>query len=159
MALPCDICHAPTSKYKCPTCTLRSCSLACYKSHTPTHTTSEAAASSSKPPSQSQPRDRPGTTNRIPKIDFKGFENDPELKRLLSRYPLLRLQLQATYALTLEPSPDEARSWSWQPLPGEAVPTAKSSYQHFRDEVWGRERGRGGGGLKEGDDDVLAGGA
>lgn len=40
------------------------------------------------------------------------------MQRLLIRYPLLKVQLQAAYALTLEPGPDEARSWNRESLPG-----------------------------------------
>jgi hypothetical protein len=62
------------------------------------------------------------------KIDFTGFESDPELLRLLSRYPNLRIQLQSVYGLTLEPPPQEQRSFS--------------SYR-------GRGRGRGRGGFNQ----------
>ncbi len=73
----------------------------------------------------------------MPKADFTGFENDVELERLLSRYPLLKVQLQGIYGLTLEPGPDEARSWNRQPLPG-----AVTSYHSSRG-ARGRGRGRG----------------
>ncbi|CAD0050468.1 unnamed protein product [Aureobasidium pullulans] len=66
----------------------------------------------------------PGSTK---KIDFTNFESDPELLRLLSRYPNLRIQLQSVYGLTLEPSPQEQRS---------------SNYR-------GRGRGRGRGGFHQ----------
>jgi len=67
----------------------------------------------------------PGSTK---KVDFTGFESDPELLRLLSRYPNLRIQLQSVYGLTLEPPPQEQRSFS-----------------SFR----GRGRGRGRGGFHQ----------
>ena len=50
---------------------------------------------------------------------------------------MLRIQLQAVYGLTLEPGPDEAKSWNRQPLPGVA-----RSY-HSRRGSRGRGRGRG----------------
>ncbi|KAK6396084.1 hypothetical protein LTR65_010194 [Meristemomyces frigidus] len=87
-------------------------------------------------------RDRPGTTQRVPKVDFAGLEHDAEFKRLLARYPLLTVQLQTIYALTLEPGPDEARSWNRQPLYGEQRPEPRS----FR----GRGRGRGARGFDRG---------
>lgn len=61
-------------------------------------------------------RDRPGTTQRVPKVDFTGFEDDAEFKRLLKRYPLLKAQLQVIYGLTLEPGPDDKWTWNKQPL-------------------------------------------
>lgn len=87
-----------------------------------------------------QPKqDRPGTTQRIPKADFTGFENDKEFQRLLTRYPLLKVQLQAVYGLTLEPGPDDARTWNRQRLPGFDPPQFQSRGSRGR----GRGRGRG----------------
>lgn len=80
-------------------------------------------------------RDRPGTTQRVPKVDFASLEKDADFKHLLSRFPLLKIQLQTIYGLTLEPGPDEARSWNRQPLYGQHRPEPPS----FR----GRGRGRG----------------
>lgn len=53
----------------------------------------------------------------MPKVDFTGFEKDKEFIRLLERYPLLKVQLQTVYGLTLEPGPEEARTWNKYPLP------------------------------------------
>ena len=87
---------------------------------------------------KSQPkRDRPGTTQRIPKVDFAGFEHDKDFQRLLYRYPSLKVQLQTVYGLTLEPGPDEARTWNRQPLPGFQAPPV------VRTNRGGRGRGRG----------------
>lgn len=90
-------------------------------------------------------RDRPGTTQRIPKVDFTGFENDKEFQRLLSRYPILKVQLQAIYGLTLEPGPDEARTWNRQRLPGFDPPRLYSRGGRSRGRGRGRGDGRGGG--------------
>ncbi|KAI4740540.1 hypothetical protein E4T50_09031 [Aureobasidium sp. EXF-12298] len=83
-------------------------------------------------PTQPTPAELPAVRNPLPgstkKIDFTGFESDPELLRLLSRYPNLRIQLQSVYGLTLEPSLQEQRSFS-----------------SFR----GRGRGRGRGGFHQ----------
>lgn len=78
--------------------------------------------------------DRPGTTQRTPKVDFTGFEQDAELQRLLTRYPLLKIQLQVIYGLTLEPGPEDARTWNRSPLFGEHLNTQRG---------WNRGRGRG----------------
>ena len=92
-----------------------SCSLKCYKIHKPTHENDSSLVNADQV--QQPIRDRPGTTQRVPKVSFTGFENDLELNRLLTRYPALRVQLQAVYALTLEPGLDDARSWNRRPLP------------------------------------------
>lgn len=114
-------------------CELRYCSIACYKTHKTLH---EADIAAGKIEQSSQlKRDRPGTTQRVRKVDFTGFENHEEFQRLLTRYPLLKIQLQAIYGLTLEPGPNEARSWNRQPLPG----FQPASFQHRG----GRGRGRG----------------
>lgn len=103
-----------------------SCSLVCYRPHKADHELQrqkqEQAASAQalglssatvEAPA-SKPVDRPGTNQRIPKRDFSGFAEDPEFRRLLVRFPLLPAQLQLVYGVTLEPGPDEARSWSRQ---------------------------------------------
>ncbi|RMY69461.1 hypothetical protein D0862_14867, partial [Hortaea werneckii] len=149
----CGICTARESKYKCPVCALRYCSLACYKRHQPMHATasSEGATPTTQPqptaPSDRQPKDRrPGTSHRIPnKIDPTHFDTDPDFQALLHRYPRLRIQLQALYALTLEPGPEEARSWSREPLPGDSVPTATGSGSGWKARGRGGGRGRRGG--------------
>ncbi|KAF2720643.1 hypothetical protein K431DRAFT_205900, partial [Polychaeton citri CBS 116435] len=115
----CEICTQQPSKYKCPQCALRYCSLDCYKTHKPTHpepppsalTTSSSASEAFKLP----PRDRPGTTRRIAKPTFEDFEADPELSRLLRRYPQLKAQLGAVYAMTLEPGVEDMRGWNRVP--------------------------------------------
>ncbi|KAI6912760.1 hypothetical protein D0867_06157 [Hortaea werneckii] len=151
--LLCGICTAQESKYKCPVCSLRYCSLACYKQHQPIHATASLSSAENPtqqqqqqqqqptPPSTQQPKDRrPGTNNHHrnvpPKIDMTRFDSDPDFHSLLHRYPRLKIQLQALYALTLEPGPEEARTWSREPLPGDAVPTPGPGMN---------SRGRGGG--------------
>ncbi|RMY22828.1 hypothetical protein D0865_16519 [Hortaea werneckii] len=146
----CGICTAQESKYKCPVCSLRYCSLACYKQHQPIHATASLSSSSAEnpiqqqqqptSPSPQQPKDRrPGTHHHrnVPlKIDMTRFDSDPDFHSLLHRYPRLKTQLQALYALTLEPGPEDARTWSREPLPGDAVPTPGPGMN---------SRGRGGG--------------
>ncbi|KAF2479153.1 hypothetical protein BDY17DRAFT_356557 [Neohortaea acidophila] len=134
MASKCGVCLDKDSKYKCPVCELRYCSLACYKTHKSTHENDNAGEEG---PEKKLPtlRDRPGTTQRAPKVDFTNFEADKDFQRLLARYPLLKVQLQTIYGLTLEPGPDEARSWNRRPLPGFAPPSFIAR--------GGRGRGRG----------------
>jgi hypothetical protein len=121
----------------CRILTGSSCSIACFKQHKEFHAADppkEQSFQTVEPaqpiPSESTPL--PAVRNTLPgsskKIDFTGFESDPELLRLLSRYPNLRIQLQSVYGLTLEPPPQEQRSFS-----------------SFR----GRGRGRGRGGFQQ----------
>ena len=114
--------------------TAGSCSIACFKQHKETHANDPPKEQTAQPtqPLPSEPTSLPAVRNALPgstrKIDFTGFESDPELLRLLSRYPNLRIQLQSVYGLTLEPPPQEQRSFS-----------------SFR----GRGRGRGRGGFHQ----------
>ncbi|RMZ14783.1 hypothetical protein D0864_00086 [Hortaea werneckii] len=166
----CGICTAHESKYKCPVCGLRSCSLACYKRHQPLHNTATTTTSSSSedptttttqppqstiPSSRPQPdRPRPGTNHRrrVPpnKADFTHFATDPDFIALLHRYPRLKIQLSAVYALTLEPGPEDARTWWREALPGDAIPSTSPGF-HLRGRG-GRRGGRGRGGSGVGGD-------
>ncbi|TIA21793.1 hypothetical protein D6C83_08111 [Aureobasidium pullulans] len=112
----CGVCSQNESKYKCPSCQVRYCSIACFKQHKETH----ANDPPKEKPAPAQPIAAETTTvptttrNALPgstkKVDFTNFESDPELLRLLSRYPNLRIQLQSVYGLTLEPPPQEQPS-------------------------------------------------
>jgi hypothetical protein len=135
MAITCGVCNEADSKYKCPTCELRYCSIKCYKPHKAQHEAeaqlNPQTATGNAPPKQ----DRPGTTQRTSKPDLSVLASDPEFKRLLTRYPTLHSQLGAMYGLTLDPGPSEARTWSRQPLPS----LDRAQHSSFR----GRGRGRG----------------
>ncbi|KAK0316590.1 hypothetical protein LTR01_000339 [Friedmanniomyces endolithicus] len=108
-------------------------------SHKQVHTAEEATVIQQQ---QHQAKlDRPGTTQRTPKVDFTGFENDPDFKRLLTRYPTLQAQLQLSYALTLEPGLSEKWTWNKQPLLSSLYPSP--SQPSNRGQGRGRVRGRG----------------
>ncbi|KAK3626129.1 hypothetical protein LTR56_020036 [Elasticomyces elasticus] len=126
MATQCGVCHLRDSKYKCP--------VYCYKSHKPQHSADQPTIIQQE--QQQIKRDRPGTNQRVPKVDFTNFENDADFKRLLTRYPALKAQLQLAYALTLEPGASEKWSWNRQPLLSSLYPVPQTSR--------GRGRGRGG---------------
>lgn len=129
-------CHSKCSMVTrtCRILTVSSCSIACFKQHKETHANDppKEQANPTIQPTQPIPSELPAVRNPLPgsnkKIDFTGFESDPELLRLLARYPNLRIQLQSVYGLTLEPPPQEQRSFS-----------------SFR----GRGRGRGRGGFHQ----------
>ncbi|CAM0137004.1 hypothetical protein VKS41_008155 [Umbelopsis sp. WA50703] len=54
VAAQCQVCEANVSKYKCPTCTIPYCSLACYKKHkeTPCQKPTETENAESSAPAQ-----------------------------------------------------------------------------------------------------------
>ncbi|KAK0268054.1 hypothetical protein LTR91_001581 [Friedmanniomyces endolithicus] len=108
-------------------------------SHKQVHTAEEATVIQQQ--QHKAKLDRPGTTQRTPKVDFTGFENDPDFKRLLTRYPTLQAQLQLSYALTLEPGPSEKWTWNKQPLLSSLYPSP--SQPSNRGQGRGRGRGRG----------------
>ncbi|GAB7352793.1 hypothetical protein MBLNU459_g3414t1 [Dothideomycetes sp. NU459] len=115
MASTCGVCQAQPPKYKCPSCNVRYCSIPCFKSHKDSH--AQHVDVQEEKPDQSAtipvaPAVRTSTTtttnnNSNKKPDFAGFEDDPDLARLMARYPGLRIQLQSVYGLTLEPPPQD----------------------------------------------------
>ncbi|KAK4555569.1 hypothetical protein LTR86_007322 [Recurvomyces mirabilis] len=121
-----------------------SCSITCYKTHKLNHTDEEATVIQQ---AASRQRDRPGTKHRVPKVDFTGFENDAEFKRLMQRYAMLRAQLQVAYGLTLEPGPEDKFSWSRGPLLG-ALEQGRGRFSRGRGND--RRGGRGGRGMRGG---------
>ncbi|KAF7190201.1 hypothetical protein HII31_08532 [Pseudocercospora fuligena] len=92
-----------------------SCSIACYKSHKTIHEGEEGAAPSAstsppgKPAADNQKLNQSKTPQR--KSPYADFENDPDFKLLMQRYPKLYYELSAVFALTLEPGPDDQRTW------------------------------------------------
>lgn len=120
-----------------------SCSIACYKPHKSTHEDITPKSSAETSTQQLQSKiDRPGTTQRAPKLDFTGFENDKDFQHLLTRFPNLKHQLQLVYGVTLEPGPDDAGRWNRQNW----FPDDRDGNRGgFQDRGRGRGRGRGGG--------------
>lgn len=82
------------------------------------------------------PLDRPGTTQRVPKVDFTGFEKNEDFQRLLSRFPNLKYQLQLAYGVTLEPGPDEEFTWGRRDWLDDERNAVRGGFR-------GRGRGRG----------------
>ncbi|PNS16734.1 hypothetical protein CAC42_4698 [Sphaceloma murrayae] len=107
----CGVCVEQPSKYRCPSCDLRYCSIPCYKKHKTQHEeenqlASEQSVQQTRPKS---PQPIPGARPRLPgqakAYDFSGFEKDPVLLDLLNKDPQLRLRLQSVFGYTLEPPP------------------------------------------------------
>ncbi|PYH96341.1 HIT finger domain protein [Aspergillus ellipticus CBS 707.79] len=106
----CEVCVSEPSKYRCPTCGLMSCSLACTQSH---KIYCAPKAQSPKPSDQTVdtqplPTEANGdaTSETAPKVrnglDLKSLGSSPELQELLDRFPSLREQLYDIYKATLE---------------------------------------------------------
>ncbi|KAK0653276.1 Box C/D snoRNA protein 1 [Lasiodiplodia hormozganensis] len=148
MSSTCDVCGAQPSKYKCPNCTVKYCSLTCFKSHKPTH---DAAESSSAAPTVSQtetittttasapaPTPAPNQTAAAATADpLTTLLSSPALQRLLETNPTLRATLRSIYASTIEPDPEE---WAEQ--------QRRAQQRHsmsFRGRGRGGRGGRGGG--------------
>ncbi|KZF19986.1 hypothetical protein L228DRAFT_250404 [Xylona heveae TC161] len=147
----CEVCNQEVSKYKCPTCRLQYCSIACYKKHKTAHEVSsggdvqaapfaqlssagfEAASTNVPSPIVDTPETKP------PQATVEGFAALPaseELAQLLKAYPNLQKQLHEIYECTLETA--AASSF---------LPRHESSRgRGFR----GRGRGRGGRGGRDG---------
>lgn len=92
--------------------------MTCYKPHKVDHESTVRENSLQTTRKTGVRIDRPGTTQRVAKPRFDGFESDAEFQRLLLRYPSLKTELQGLFALTLDPGPEESRSWNkiWLPL-------------------------------------------
>ena len=53
----CQVCHQASSRYKCPKCFIRYCSVACFKSHDCQKVTVQPQEIKDHPPSQNIPED------------------------------------------------------------------------------------------------------
>ncbi|RPA97351.1 hypothetical protein L873DRAFT_1836413 [Choiromyces venosus 120613-1] len=95
----CGICEEAESKYKCPTCKVPYCSLACYKPHKAEH-----EANPLPPPPPPPPSEPPAaTTTTIPEVES---ENQDPFAPLLTTplTPSLRKHLLAIHAATQKPA-------------------------------------------------------
>ncbi|KAL1953381.1 hypothetical protein VTO42DRAFT_2952 [Malbranchea cinnamomea] len=109
----CQVCSKEPSKYKCPTCKVQSCSLACSRAHKTSCIPQPAPPASSDGQSDEnsvlpshQPNDNStdatlsNKQHRVP--DFEDLEKSQQLKELFTRFPNLRSRLLEIYKLTLE---------------------------------------------------------
>ncbi|CAK1355774.1 hypothetical protein CB0940_00538 [Cercospora beticola] len=119
----CGVCHEAESKYRCPKCETRYCSVACNRIHKPVHedeASTNPALTAAGRPQDSAVQDSKSTNQQDDKSKshenskFDGFENDAEFRRLLTRYPYLRYQIQLVYGITIEPGPEDAYTWGKQ---------------------------------------------
>ncbi|KAJ4985399.1 HIT zinc finger [Stagonosporopsis vannaccii] len=106
----CGVCNSEPKKYKCPTCALPYCSIACFKEHKATH-----AAAAPPPVAPVEPEiPQPPPPAPLPrylkkKTDFSVLATNPKFQELLKSYPALLPTLQRVYAATIEPDEDDQR--------------------------------------------------
>ncbi|KAF9698455.1 hypothetical protein EKO04_003370 [Ascochyta lentis] len=104
----CGVCNSEPKKYKCPTCALPYCSLACFKEHKVTHADSAPTRTAPAEPEIPQPPP-PAPVPRYlkKKTDFSVLATNPKFQELLKIYPALLPSLQRVYAATIEPDADD----------------------------------------------------
>ncbi|KAF2848809.1 hypothetical protein T440DRAFT_428026 [Plenodomus tracheiphilus IPT5] len=107
----CGICHTEPKKYKCPTCAIPYCSIACFKPHKLTHPAFDPIQPTRSTLSTPLPPPPVPTPRYLKKkADFSTLATNPKFQNLLKVYPTLLTTLQRVYAKTIEPDPeDEAR--------------------------------------------------
>ncbi|KIW06309.1 uncharacterized protein PV09_02774 [Verruconis gallopava] len=111
-ARKCEVCHDLESKYKCPQCELRYCSLNCFKLHKQLHESStDANASSALRDESSAPSVQPHRTQQPAKVDpYTALEEHPNFQILFKKYPDLKSQLSRVYQATMNPSQQDESS-------------------------------------------------
>jgi len=100
----CEICTQKESKYKCPICSLKYCSVICYKKHKETpcnksstiespQTTEQVSVPSIVETTQNQPssQHKPTSSPSLLAIDFKKLEQSEEIVRTLKSQRLQQL--------------------------------------------------------------------
>ncbi|KAJ5503469.1 hypothetical protein N7463_006343 [Penicillium fimorum] len=109
----CEVCSLEPSKYRCPTCGLLSCSLACTQSHkiycAPKAPSNEEPSNTPAPDVDPTPENDPNgpvpaepTGTNAPATTPAAVGASSEMKELLTQYPELRSQLQDMFQSTLE---------------------------------------------------------
>ncbi|CEJ54121.1 hypothetical protein PMG11_00443 [Penicillium brasilianum] len=124
----CEVCSLEPSKYRCPTCSLMSCSLACTQSHKiycapkatppdeePKDTPADATAPASLQKGDTTPESAGNTSNKKIETSAAAIAASSELQALFSRYPQLRSQLHEIYQATQE---EEWQEWYTPPTRG-----------------------------------------
>ncbi|EPS27951.1 hypothetical protein PDE_02896 [Penicillium oxalicum 114-2] len=116
----CEVCSTEPSKYRCPICSLMSCSLACTQSHKiycapkPASTSDEPTTSNTPPGAAifGATEDNKSTAEtsgtKTSESHAANLASSTELQALLSRYPDLRSQLYEIYHATEE---EEWQEW------------------------------------------------
>ncbi|PWY95573.1 HIT finger domain protein [Aspergillus sclerotioniger CBS 115572] len=140
----CEVCVSEPSKYRCPTCGLMSCSLACTQSH---KIYCAPKAPSPKPSDQTgdaQPPSGEANGNATSEVaskaqnglDLRSLRTSTELKDLLDRFPSLREELYKIYKETTEEAWPETQNHG-----GRARPWGRGRPPQRNRGPWTREKG------------------
>ncbi|KAL1854609.1 hypothetical protein Plec18167_003272 [Paecilomyces lecythidis] len=139
MAGTCEVCSTEPSKYRCPTCGIMSCSLACTQSHKVYCAPKPSEASTQSPPptvtdtGSAQPTTNGHGPDQAP-LDAtalptpEALASSKELQELFEKYPQLRIRLRDIYKVTLEEEWIEARA----PARGRGFGRGRGSYGRGR---------------------------
>ncbi|KAE8379105.1 hypothetical protein BDV26DRAFT_174399 [Aspergillus bertholletiae] len=138
----CEVCASEPSKYRCPTCGLMSCSLACTQSH--------KIYCAPKVPSPKPSDEVKSAQNQLEEVngdigedahelrngtDPRALGSSPQLMDLLDRYPALRDQLRDIYKATLE------EEWVETQVQGGRRPFGRGKGAPRSRGPWTREKG------------------
>ncbi|KAJ5678358.1 uncharacterized protein N7477_003991 [Penicillium maclennaniae] len=156
MAGSCEVCSLEPSKYRCPTCAVMSCSLACTQSHkiycapkaAPAHETPDVPATTET----ISPLQNGDHTQEAVNHETNQYQSFPgsmatfqDLKELLLRHPQLRDQLHEIYRGTQE---DQWVEWYTPPTRGRGhgrggrAPTRRSRGHWTAEKGFNRGLGR-----------------
>ncbi|CUS21381.1 LAQU0S03e01266g1_1 [Lachancea quebecensis] len=98
MSAKCEICCEEPSKYKCPKCAVRYCSLSCFKNQEK-HVHTEKATEEKKQAPDSEGLDARSDAARLPTEQFDDvYQNTKEIQELLS-YNTVKFHLAKVYRI------------------------------------------------------------
>ncbi|BCR95567.1 zinc finger HIT domain-containing protein [Aspergillus luchuensis] len=140
----CEVCVSEPSKYRCPTCGLMSCSLACTQSHkiycAPKAPSPKPTGPTVDPQQPASESNEHATSEVAPKaqngLDIKSLGSSAELKDLLDRFPSLREELYDIYKATLEEAWVETQRFG-----GRGRHHGRGKGPHRHNGPWTREKG------------------
>ncbi|KAL3454512.1 hypothetical protein BJX65DRAFT_260633 [Aspergillus insuetus] len=106
----CEVCASEPSKYRCPTCEISSCSLACTRTHKIYCAPKAPSTEATNTPSDSLPQPDQaaslvaGENSQTAQNGHRMATREPsaEIKDLLKQYPMLGDQLRDIYTATLQ---------------------------------------------------------
>ncbi|KAJ5894944.1 hypothetical protein N7495_006635 [Penicillium taxi] len=148
MSGSCEVCSLEPFKYRCPTCEVKSCSLACTQAHKIYCTPKPVLPIESQPPSDTSQlqfqngESHQATASSAPntkqdKSPAGGIDKYTELKELLDRFPQLRSQLREIYEATQE---EKWVEWYRPPMRGRPSARGRSQGKKSRG-PWTAEKG------------------
>ncbi|KAF2093210.1 hypothetical protein NA57DRAFT_81548 [Rhizodiscina lignyota] len=138
MSVICGICKAHPPKYKCPTCKLPYCSIACYKNHKATHDSGSVSQDTPAPPITPQAVQVPKPSR--PGLSVEDVTKHPAFVDLLKRHPQLKAQLGSMYSRVRSRPPVDRPTNSYQaPRRDQEQSRQKKADEHVLQLMkWGR---------------------